>query len=482
MTLKTGEEYVDSLKTFKPNVYIAGQKVEQVWDSPYFRTSINQVAASYDLALDPEYADRAAVMSPLTGEKVPRLSLHIQETMEDALIKAELTRDVTKRRLCAFCLSNFLTVPWAFTYDIDQKYGTSYHQRYKNFIIHMQKNDYRASWAMMDPKGDRSVGPSKQNPLVDVRIIEKNDDGIIVSGAKAHGTLSAVDHEIVVMPCRALTEADKDFAVAFAVPIDAEGVTMICRPAPGPVREVKLANPLSSKFVGVEALTVFDNVFVPWERVFMCGEWDMCGRLPAYFSMIHRQSKCACSAGHVDMMIGTCSLLAKVNGLNPMKVKHINDKLADMVLNTETAYGCSLGAATNGTKHPSGVWMPSALIANAGLSHVRGTFGNHLSNIHDIAGGLLATMPLEADFLNPDTQEMLNTYLKGGKDYTTEERYRALELARDLAASHLCGNLFGFTINAAGSPVTNKIEAMRLYSISEAEDIAAEIAGVEKKK
>ncbi|MBP9020820.1 MAG: hypothetical protein KBG01_04760 [Syntrophobacterales bacterium] len=203
----------------------------------------------------------------------------------------------------------------------------------------------------------------------------------------------------------------------------------------------------------------------------------MRGNLPAYFSSLHRQSKCACSARHADLMARTCSLLAKVNRLS-LKVSHINDKITAMMMAAEVAFGCSLGAALNGRMHPSGVWMPSALIANAGLHHIRSSLGTHISHIHDIAGGLLATMPVEADIDNPETKNMIDLHLRGIKDYTTEQRLRILELGMDLVASNLCGSIMGFTINAASSPVTNKIAVSRNYNLEEMEDIAKEIAGI----
>jgi len=477
MALKTRNEYIESLKKYKPTVYMCGERIDQVWNHPLFSTTINQLGATYEFALDPAYKKQAAVKSPLTGEDVPRNQLHIQTSREDAVIKAHITREVTKRRICTACMSNMLSVTWAFIFDADKKYGTKYHGRYTDFIKRLQREDLRICWAMMDPKGDRRFSPAEQDPPVELRVVEKNEDGILVSGAKIHTTFGPAAHEIVVVPCRALTEKDKDFAVSFAVPVDTKGVTFICRPGPGPARKVDMESPLSSKFVGIEAMTVFDRVFVPWDRVFLCGEWEICERLPIYFASIHRQSKCACSAGHADLMAGTCSLLAKVNGLS-MKVSHISDKITEIMMAAETAFGCAVGAAVEGRVHPSGVWMPSALIANAGLHDIRSKLGTHMSHIHDIAGGLLTTMPVEADIRSPETRDMIDLYLKGSRDFTTEERLRIMELGRDLAASHLAGSILGFTINAAGSPVTNKIVVSRTYNLKEAEEIAKKIAGL----
>jgi len=234
---------------------------------------------------------------------------------------------------------------------------------------------------------------------------------------------------------------------------------------------------LTSKYMGVEAMTIFDDVFVPEERIFMCGEWDKALSLPLYFASLHRQSKCACSAGHTDLLIGTAALAAEVNGLG-MKVGHIRDKITEMMMAAETAFGCSLGAALEGKKHGSGVFLPDAPIANSGLSYIRSRMPAHLGYIHDIAGGLIATMPTEADWNHPELREYIERGLRGSPGYTTEERLRVMNLAQDLAASRLTGTLLGFTINAAGSPVTNSIVVRNLYDLKTRIQIAKEIAGL----
>ncbi len=477
MALRTKADYIESLNAYRPNVFINGKKTDSVRDSFGFKTAINQIGVSYDISFDPAYRDRSVVTSSLTGEKIQRNALHIQGSAEDAITKAALTRELTKKYICTFCLSNFLSVTWAFLYDVDRAYGTDYFLRFKDFVTYLQKNDLRAAWGMMDPKGDRSLRPSAQKRLTDLRITKKNKDGIVVSGAKLHTTCGPVMHEVMAVPCRALTKEEQPFAVSFAVPVDTKGITFICRPAPGPKQPVDTANPLSSKYVGVEAMTVFEDVFIPWDRVFLCGEWDMCATLPSYFASLHRQSKCACSAGHADLMAGTCALLARVNGLSP-KTGHISDKITDIAMAAETAYGCAVGSAATGEKHPSGVWLPNALTANSGLNHIRSSLGSHISHIHDIAGGLLTTMPGETDINNPATLEMIDLYLAGGDDYTTGQRLRAMELARDLAASNLCGAIWGFTINAAGSPAASRILVSRQYNLDEMERTAERIAGI----
>lgn len=483
MTVLTGEQYRERLKEISPEIYVRGERIDNIATHPLLRQTVNHIASGYDLAQDPEMRDRLVMRSPLSGEEIPRLLMHIQTEKDDLFVKAELTRDISSQRICTGCGSNMLSVTWAMIYDIDAAHGTDYLSRYKEFIVRLHKTGVPFAWCMMDPKGDRSLPPSQQPTPTDLRIVERKANGIVVSGAKLHTTLGPGAHYVVVVPCRALGEADKDFAVSFALPIDAKGIKMIARPSPGPsndpARDVSMESPLSSRFLGVEALTVFDNVFVPEENIFMCGEWEQAVNLSMYFACLHRQSKCACSAGHCDLFAGAAALAADVNGLG-MKVSHIRDKITQMMMHAETGYGCALGAAVNARQHASGVWMPDPLIANSGLNAIRSTVGKHLEYLHDIAGGLVATMPTEADWNHPELRKYIEPALSGNPEYTTEQRLRAMNLIQDLAASRTTGTLLAFTVNAAGSPVTNEIAVRRMYDLEKRIKYAKEIAGIER--
>jgi 4-hydroxybutyryl-CoA dehydratase / vinylacetyl-CoA-Delta-isomerase len=477
MAVLTGEEYRESLKAFHPEVYIRGERVDRVWEHPLLRQTINHIAAGCDLAADPGSLGTFSVWSPWIQERVSRIGHHIQTSLDDLTIKARLTRQISGQRICAQCMSNMLSVTWAMIYDIDEAHGTDYFPRYQEFIKLLQRKGYGISWGMMDPKGDRSKPPSKQVKPTDLRIVQRKPKGIVVRGAKLHTTYGPGAHEVVAVPCRALGEDDRDYAVSFAVPIDTKGVKLITRPSPGPSTIGEMESPLSSRYIGVECLTIFDDVFIPEERIFMCGEWDQTFKLPFYFAGLHRQSKCACSAGHTDLLIGIAALLAEVNGLKKMP-NHIRDKIAAMMMAASAAYGCALGSALEGKIHPSGVFLPDPVIANSGLSAIRSLLSAHLAHIHDIAGGLLVTMPTEADWNNPELRPHIEEALAGSPDYTVEERLKVMALAQDLAASRLTGTLLGFSINAAGSPVTNKIVVQNLYDLDEKIRIAKQIAGI----
>lgn len=478
MALLNKNEYIESLNLFTPSVYIEGKLIDNITSHPLLKQTVNHMAHLSDLASKPENKNIFSVKSKLINEDVSRLQHNIQDIKDDLRIKAKLTRDLTKEFICSYCMSNWLSVTYAFIYDIDEAHGTNYFSRFQSFIKYLQKTAYTFSFGMMDPKGDRTLPPSKQTGIFDLKVVQKRSDGIVVRGAKMHTTFAPGTHEILVVPCRALKEEDKNYAVSFAIPIDTKGVKIIAKPAPGPSSKPYMESPISSRFVGVECFTIFDDVFVPEERIFMCGEWDQCLKLPQYFGSLHRQSKCACCAGHTDLMIGTCALLADVNGLGKKNIKHIRDKLADMMMTASAAYGCSLGAALEAKKHPSGIYLPNPIITNSGLHHIRSQIGTHLAHIHDIGGGIVSTSPSELDWLNKELNPFLLAGLKGFANYSTEDRLKVIKLAEDIGASNLTGAILGFTVNGAGSPYTNKVMVEKLYDLDKIKNDVKNIIGI----
>jgi len=476
--IKTGTQYKSDLKGLKINVYMQGEKVDRFWDDSRFEPTMNLIAMSHDVCFDEKFKDIAVVHEPLVNEPVRRFAHRIQTTMEDSIKKVQLTREITQRRICGWCLSNTINILWATTYEIDQKYKTEYHQRFVEFAKHLMRNDYDCFWAMMDPKGNRSLRLSQQKNMPGVRVIKKNKKGIVVRGAKVSTSYAACSKYIFVVPCNNLTEEEKDFAVAFVTPTDADGLTFVVKPAPE--RENKnydMECPIGSAIGIVEGMTIFEDVFVPWEHVFMCGEYDMAERVPFFFSNIQRQSKCACLSGHTDLVCGVAGLVADVNGLG-MKVSHIRDKLTQLMIQAEVAYGCALGAATEGKVHPSGVFVPSTIIANAGLNYIKGLAGEHIQLMHDIAGGIIVTMPTEADYRNPVIREWMDTYLAGSDKYSPEERIRTLYLAQEIAASKFTGYFLGWAINASGSPMTGEVFVRSQYDLQKRVDIAKKWAKI----
>jgi hypothetical protein len=178
--IKTGAQYREDMKRLKPSIYMMGEKVENYQNDPRFTSSFNLVAMNHDMCFEEKYRDLAVAYEPLVDEPVRRFTHKIQRTQEDSVLKARLTRAVSRHHICGWCMSNSLCILWALTYDIDQKYGTEYHGRFKEFAKYLMKNDYDCFWAMMNPKGDRSLKLHQQKQgSPGVKVIKKDKKGLL---------------------------------------------------------------------------------------------------------------------------------------------------------------------------------------------------------------------------------------------------------------------------------------------------------------
>ena len=366
--LMTGAQYIESLRKMKTRVYMFGEEVKDWVDHPIIRPSINCVAVTYDLANDPEYADLMTAKSSLTGETINRFT-HLHQNAEDLKKKVKMLRLCGQKTASCFqrCVGmDAFNAVFSTTYETDKKYGTNYHENFKKFLEMVQKNDYVVDGAMTDPKGDRGLAPSAQrDPDLFVHIVERREDGIVVSGAKAHQTGTINSHWHIIMPTQAMKEADKDYAVSFACPTDAEGMYMIYGRQSCDTRkleegaDVDLGN---KTYGGQEALVVFDNVFIPNEYVFMAGEYDFAGMMVERFAGYHRQSYGGCKVGVGDVLIGAAALAAEYNGAQ--KASHIKDKLIEMIHLNETLYCCGIACSAEGHPTQAGNYEIDLLLAN----------------------------------------------------------------------------------------------------------------------
>ena len=346
MALMTSEQYVESIRKMKLRVYLFGKLVENPVDHPIIRPSLNSVAMTYTLAQMDEYKDIMTVESNLTGKRINRFC-HLHQSPADLVMKVKMQRLMGQKTAACFqrCVGmDAFNAIFSTTYEMDKKHGTEYHKRFVEYLKMVQENDWTVDGAMTDPKGDRGLSPSQQkDPDMFVHIVEKRKDGIVVRGAKAHQTGAVNSHEHLIMPTIAMKEEDKAYAVSFAIPSDAEGVLMIYGRQSCDTRKMEEFHTLdvgNSMFGGHEALVIFDNVFIPWERVFMCEEYDFSGMMVERFAGYHRQSYGGCKVGVGDVLIGAAALAADYNGA--AKASHIKDKLIEMIHLNETLYACGI--------------------------------------------------------------------------------------------------------------------------------------------
>lgn len=481
MALMTGNEYVESLRKLNMEVYVFGKKIENPVDHPIIRPSLNSVKMTYDLAQEPEYKHLMTVKSHITGEEINRFA-HIHQSTEDLVNKVKMQRLLGQKTASCFqrCVGmDAFNACYSTTYDMDKKLGTNYHERLKEFLVYCQKNDLTVDGAMTDPKGDRSLSPSAQaDPDMFLHIVEKREDGIIVRGAKAHQTGIVNSHEVLVMPTISMTEADKDYAVAFSVPVDTKGIKIIYGRQSCDTRKLEsgtldMGNP---KFGGHEALVVFDDVFVPNDRIFMCGEYEFSGSLVERFAGFHRQSYGGCKVGVGDVLIGATALIADYNGTK--KASHVKDKIIEMTHLNETLYCGGIACSSEGHRTPAGSYEIDLLLANVCKQNIT-RFPYEIARLaEDIAGGIFVTMPSEADYHSEEIGHYVEKYLKGVASVPTYDRMKVLRLIENLTLGTAAVGYRTESMHGAGSPQAQRIMISRQSNLESKKQLVKDILDI----
>ena len=478
MAVKTIEQYYESLKGLHPTAYILGEKVENVHEHPLIKHMLAGIAQTYALSNDPEGKKYLVAESGLIGEEVSRF-VKFYESQEDLLAKVRMLKYLAQRTGTCFMRCTGMDAVNSVgieIYKCDQKYGTNYWERLLDFLKLMQQNDFAVFSGVTDVKGDRALRPSEQtDPDAYLHVVDRDSKGIVVRGAKIHQTGSLCAHWGVVVPTREMREDDKDYAVCFAVPVDAEGVIHVYGRGTLEARalgDCDLGNVQFSKFA---PMIIFQDVFVPWEHVFLCGEYEFAGAMVRHFGNFHRHSHGGCKCGVGDVIIGAAAAVAEYNGLP--RTSHIQHKLAEMLKTTEAIYGCSIAASVEGKPTESGIYTVDAVLANTSKLYEGKELHEVIRMMIEIAGGMVADVPSDKDFENPEIGPLLQKYLKGVEGVSTEDRVRLFRLIEKLAfeSRDIVSNIHG-----AGSPETHRL-MIRLNSDMEAKKkMAKRLAGIKE--
>lgn len=480
MAIASGAEYIESLRGRNLRVYLFGELVPEPVDHPMIRPSINAVAKTYDLAN--ENPTLASAQSSICGKTVNRF-LHVTESVDDVVMQNRMQRKLGQLTGTCFqrCVGmDAINALHSVTYEIDEAHGTGYHGRFKEFVARMQEENFVIGGAMTDPKGDRGKGPSDQeDPDIFVHISERRKDGLVIRGAKAHQTGCINSHWIVVMPTMRLREADKDYAVVCAVPVDDPGLSFIYGRQASDTRAMEDGDidQGNAQYGGQEALIVIDDVFVPWNRVFMDGEVEFAAELVERFTSYHRRSY-VCKTGLGDVLTGAAGAIADYNGVP--KVSHIRDKLIEMTHLNETIYGSGLAASHESFETRSGNYQPNDMLANV-CKHNVTRFPYELARLaQDIAGGLVATAPSEQDLKSPVTGPILEKFLVGRAGVTAENRIRILRLIENLTLGRNAVGYLTESMHGAGSPQAQRIQISRQMDLDYKMKLAKDLAGVKE--
>ena len=475
------ESYLKSISDRNLKIYLMGKLVEDPLSHPIIRPSIEAMAETYELAVnEPELG---SVKSPYTGESINRF-LHIAESNDDLYLQNKMQRKLGQLTGTCFqrCVGmDAFNALHSVTFEIDEKYSTKYHQNFINFLTEMHKYNLVIGGAMTDVKGDRSKLPHEQEDEdLYLRIVDRDENGVYVKGAKAHQTGCINSHWMVVMPTLRLTEKDKDYAIVGAIPVDAEGITYIygrqsCDTRSMEPGEYDVGN---KYFAGQEAMVIFDNVFIPNELIFMNGEFDFASMLVERFTTYHRRSY-VCKAGVGDVLIGAAATIAEYNGVE--NASHISDKLVEMNKMNETIYATGIASSLQGSKTKSGNYINDDLLANVCKQHVtKDTF--EIGRLaQDLAGGLVGSMPSGMDFNEGEMSSELKKYLKGIKDTNAEDRVKILRLIENMTLGRNAVAYLTESLHGAGSPQAQRVQIKRKVNIDEKKELAKKLSGINKK-
>ena len=473
--LMSGDDFRESLRRYKPRVFLDGQAVASVADEPGFAPGINAIALTYDYALKPRYAPIMTAVQHTSGKLVNRLT-HINTSSGDLLNKLEAVRLVCQETGCAqrYLTHDALNAIGQVSARIDNAKGSTEHSaRFRDYLHRVQDQDLTLGIAMTDAKGDRSKRPHEQaNVDSYVHIVERNVRrngrlGIVISGTKAIVTGAPYMHELLVMPCRNMGREDADFAVCCAVPVDAEGITIIARPAGRPGEKVEHGAALFSRKYGQSTgVVMFDKVFVPWESVFYAGDWEHSGHLTYSYATHHRHTCIGARAGFGDLLIGAGALMCEANGFDPGKESHLREQMVELITITESFFACGVAASVYGkADEHSQTFMPDPVFSNIGKLLLATKIYDMHRIAHYVSGGLIVTLPGPDEDHNPETGAKLSEVLRANPDVPYEQRIETARFIEDLTAGYQGGWYSVISLHGGGSPAAMKQEIYRNYPI-----------------
>ena len=479
MPLRKPEEYIKRLRETSRAIYLFGERISDPYENPVLMATINSIAKTYELALRPEYK---GILTAFEDDREVNRFLHIESSKDDLVNRVKMMR-IVNRELgnCNYRCTGHDTINSLYptTYEIDSKYKSDYHKRFKHYLRYLQDNDLAVAGAMTDVKGDRSKRPMEQDDTdTYVHIVEESDEGIIVRGAKISISGASVSDELIVVPTRALKKGEEKFAVSFSVPVNKKGVIFIPQWNSYDAlrwlqKEYNISIDLGNINYGLRQtnMIIFDDVFIPIDRVFLKGETEFAGKLVEYFTSHHRGGGAGCKGGFGDVLLGATAFMLDTNGL--LNNRAIREKLAIMKYHIEAVYSHGISSGVEGYKHESGAYIPNPLFSNVAkldaISHLKEAF----MIAAELGGGIVVNAPSEKDIKNPEIGEKVKKYLKGNMRYSAEDRIRAARILQNwVAGPHLVG-----LIQGGGPPATQILSISAMMNLTELIELAKNLSG-----
>ena len=476
MALRTAEQYKASLRDGRA-VYFRGEKVADVTAHPVIGIAVEHAALDYRMAEDPKYRDLAVIKD---GREEYSRYFYLPQNGDDLLKRSQLIAASTREGATLVVLIKEIGTDALYAlHIIGERMAAAgkpeYRERIRKYYRECRDNDLAVAVAQTDVKGDRSLGPTQQeHPDYYVRVVEERPDGIVVRGAKVHTSVSTNTNEVIVLPTRAMRPEDKPYAVAFAVPINTPGLKLIASPH-GSSKKNEFEHPISARHKMMETLTVFDDVFVPKERVFLNGELEFAGLLALTFVRFHRFTAVSYKLPLLEALAGVGAAAAEANGIT--KAGHVRDKLTHLAAYHTTVRGLIEHAARTCT-YEDGIAVPNTLLTNVAKYHFAHNYHQAVQIVQDLAGGLLVTAPAAEDFTSEATREYVLKYMGGAKGFDADKRMRLLNLISDLTSSDYGGYQEVLAVHAEGGFEAEKLQAYREYDFKTVAAYARKLAGI----
>lgn len=476
MPLMTKERYLESIRDLGADVVMLGKKVPDVTRNGFTRLALEGIGGIYEMSRDPRYRER---LTTREGREPFSVYCSIHRSAEDLVNRVKVARFLCQRtgvctasRCCGWDAMNAL---WHTTFEMDARSGTDYHRRLQRYVARVRRDDLTVAGALTDPKGARSLKPKHQpDPDVYLRVVEEDRHGIVVRGAKTMIGGAVGSHEILVQPGTAFSEAERQHALAAAIPLNADGVTQVVDRQMGDERKLEDGFDKGNvRFGSSESLVLFDDVFVPKERVFMNGEVEFTGDAVSKFVLLHRMTLGGCLAGCGDVLTGAAALLADYNGLS----RQLADRFVEMTYLSEAMYAQALGAAFSGSATPSGAWFPDPLLANVTKTSVTRMPYELQRLAEDVGGGMVSCMPSEADLRSDRIGPFVEKYYRGLRGVTAEKRLRVARLLESMVFGP--GKLSTLCMHGGGSPAAALLGIRQTADLEGKKDLARRLAGVD---
>jgi aromatic ring hydroxylase len=489
--LRTKEQYIEGLSKMKRNLYVNGEKVSRT--DEMMQPCLDVMGTTFTEAAKPENEGLCTAISHLTGNKINRFT-HIHQSSEDLHRKQDMTRHLC--RLIGGCIQRCMGIDatnaiYNVSYEADKlNNGSSqYHENFKKWLIRFQDEDLVGCCAQTDVKGHRMLRPADQpDPDQYVHIVEKNKDGIVVRGCKVHISEAAVADEVLVLPTRQLRKEDADYAVAFAIPGDWDGLKQVVT-----VHNLRGRKEFTRGFMpgSTDSYMIFEDCFVPWDRVFLAGEYQLGGILALLFALFHRHSYSGCKPAIGDLMLGAAALAAEYNAID--KASHVRGKLAEIIMTTELGYAAGYTASDLGKPEVyvpgigsmpfgPGSYIPNSIYCNVGRCLTGEAVFREAEIVTDLSGGIPATFPYEGDFMNPETRELLFKYITRNPEIHPENATKFWMYIGDMLCSASGGISLVGNFHGGGSPVMEQIAITSQYDIQGRKEMVKEIAGIDDAK